>query len=249
MGGGGASMDPSLDIVNFDPAKPAPDMDVMASMRTEGGRKFSCLAWGTAGTETGACPYGMVAGGLESGIVSLWNPAGILKGDGSGLIHSVQVHNGAVNCVEFNPLKPNLMASCGADSEVKIISLDDPTNPKMFAPSNNPSTHVGSEVLCCAWNRKLNHILCSCSDKGSTVVWDLKMMKEVINFKDPANRSPVLLSLGTRMCRLSCSLRMTTTGTRRYRCGTCETASTPSRRLLVIRRASSTWRGTPLIQI
>jgi protein transport protein SEC31 len=47
---------------------------------------------------------------------------------------------------------------------------------------------MGSEVLCCAWNRKVPHILCSSSNNGMTVVWDLKQQKEVISFKDPANR-------------------------------------------------------------
>jgi protein transport protein SEC31 len=44
-------------------------------------------------------------------------------------------------------------------------------------------------VTAVAWNRKVEHILCSTSNTGDTVVWDLKKKKEVINFRDPANRS------------------------------------------------------------
>jgi protein transport protein SEC31 len=94
-----------------------------------------------------------------------------------------------VNCVEFNPIKPTIVASCGADSEVNIINLADPTKMETFKPSTGPSKHAGSDVLCCAWNRKVQHILCSCSNQGSTVVWDLKKKQEVICFKDPAGRA------------------------------------------------------------
>eukprot|EP00928_Gymnodinium_smaydae_P038699 TRINITY_DN26635_c0_g1_i1.p1 TRINITY_DN26635_c0_g1~~TRINITY_DN26635_c0_g1_i1.p1 ORF type:complete len:1161 (+),score=204.92 TRINITY_DN26635_c0_g1_i1:294-3485(+) len=162
-------------------------MDVAASIRTS--NRFSSLSWGSLGVES-ACPYGVVAGGLQDGVVSLWSPHAAVSSGGQdqGLISSTQVHQGAVNCLEFNPLKSSILASCGVDSQVKIINLENPAKPEMFAPSTEPSKHAGSEVLCCAWNRKVQHILCSCSNAGSTIVWDLKMKKEVINFKDPSGR-------------------------------------------------------------
>lgn len=36
-----------------------------------------------------------------------------------------------------------------------------------------------------AWNKKVQHILASCSTNGSCVVWDLKKQKPVISFRDP----------------------------------------------------------------
>jgi len=121
--------------------------------------------------------------------VSLWNPHAIINSNGAdqGLIHSQPVHKGQVNCVEFHPLKPNLMATCGSDSEVKIVNVENPSAPSIFEPSSS-NKHQGSEVLCCAWNRVVPHILCSCSNTGTTVVWDLKQKKEVISFQDPASR-------------------------------------------------------------
>lgn len=185
---GGAS-EATLDFVSFDLGKPGHDMDLLASIRTEGGRRFSSVSWGSLGVDTGMYPYGIVAGGLQEGVISLWNPHAIIqsKGADSGLIHTGQVHQGTVNCVEFHPAKPNLMVTCGTDSEVNIINIDKPTTPDLYKPSAN-NLHAGSEVLCCAWNRKVQHILCSCSNTGTTVVWDLKQRKEVISFKDPANR-------------------------------------------------------------
>lgn len=52
----------------------------------------------------------------------------------------------------------------------------------------------GGEITYVAWNKKVQHILASCSTNGSCVVWDLKRQKPVISFKDPnryvANQPP-----------------------------------------------------------
>lgn len=163
-------------------------MEQRATIRTEGGRRFTKLSWGKLGLDA-SCQYGLLAGGLQDGVVSLWNPQTILNSNGTdpGLVHTQSVHKGDVHCVEFHPLKPNLLATCGSDSEVKIVNFDNPAAPSIFEPSTT-NKHQGSEVLCCAWNRIVPHILCSCSNTGTTVVWDLKQKKEVISFQDPASR-------------------------------------------------------------
>eukprot|EP00930_Biecheleria_cincta_P047447 TRINITY_DN3289_c0_g2_i1.p1 TRINITY_DN3289_c0_g2~~TRINITY_DN3289_c0_g2_i1.p1 ORF type:complete len:1170 (+),score=202.35 TRINITY_DN3289_c0_g2_i1:163-3510(+) len=187
--GGAAGSDAVLDFVSFDLGREGMDMDVCASVPIEGGRRFSSISWGKLGVDTGVYPYGIVGGGLHDGIVSLWNPHAAVNSHGAdkGLIHSMPVHNGTVHCVEFHSLKPNLMATCGADSEVKILDITQPKEPKIVRPSQT-NKHAGTEVLCCAWNRIVPHILCSCSNTGTTIVWDLKQNKEVISFQDPANR-------------------------------------------------------------
>lgn len=179
----------TLDFVSFDLGRPGTEMDILASIRVDEGRRFSSISWGSLGVDTGMYPYGILAGGLQEGVISLWNPYAVVHSRGAdpGLVHSIQVHKGTVNCVEFHPAKSNLMATAGADSEVNILNIDKPTQPDLYKPSAT-SKHQGSEVLCCAWNRKVQHILCSCSNTGTTVVWDLKQKKEVISFQDPANR-------------------------------------------------------------
>mmetsp|Transcript_17174 Transcript_17174/g.36925 ORF Transcript_17174/g.36925 Transcript_17174/m.36925 type:complete len:1182 (+) Transcript_17174:168-3713(+) len=187
--GDGAS-ESSLDLVSFDLAKPGQNLDPVASVKTEGGRRFTSLSWGALGTD-GPFPYGLLAGGLQDGIVSLWNPYKIATSQGSdpGLLHTTQVHTGSVNSVQFHPVKPNLLATCGGDGEVDILNCDNPSAPQMYKPSESAKTHQGSEVLNVAWNKKVPHILASCSNKGTTVVWDLKQKKEVISFQDPASRA------------------------------------------------------------
>jgi len=171
--------------MSFDAGRSGADMDLKCSVRTEGGRRFSALSWGKLGHEA-AFPLGCIAGGLQDGTVALWNPNIIFSsGADQGFVTTLQAHKGAVNRVEFHPLN-NLMVTCG-DSEVKIVNLENPSQPSTFEPSTS-NKHVGSEVLSCAWNRVVPHILCSCSNTGTTVVWDLKQKKEVISFQDPASR-------------------------------------------------------------
>jgi protein transport protein SEC31 len=148
------------------------------------------MSWGSFGVDTGAYPLGILAGGLQGGVVSLWNPHEIVqsKGASAGLLYSSPIHGEGVNCVECHPTKANLLATAGADGEVNILNIENSSQPDLYKPSSAPSKHVGSEVLCVSWNRKVAHILCSASNTGQTVVWDLKRKAEVISFKDPANR-------------------------------------------------------------
>jgi protein transport protein SEC31 len=177
----------TLDFVSFDPAKPGNQMEVIASVQPERGLKFASMSWGKVSRE--GFPNGVLAGGLQEGVVSLWNPYAIVKSKGAdpGLVYSGKIHSGTVNCVEFNPFKPNLMATAGADSEVNILDIGNIQQPELYKPSAN-NKHAGSEVLCCAWNRGVPHILCSSSNTGATVVWDLRKKAEVLTFQDPGGR-------------------------------------------------------------
>eukprot|EP00913_Durusdinium_trenchii_P016527 g15533.t1 len=161
-----SASDATLDFMSFDAGRTGADMDLKCSVRTEGGRRFSALSWGKLGHEA-AFPLGCIAGGLQDGTVALWNPNIIFSsGADQGFVTTLQAHKGAVNRVEFHPLN-NLMVTCG-DSEVKIVNLENPSQPSTFEPSTS-NKHVGSEVLSCAWNRVVPHILCSCSNTGTTV--------------------------------------------------------------------------------
>jgi protein transport protein SEC31 len=42
------------------------------------------------------------------------------------------------------------------------------------------------EITYLAWNRKVQHILATCTGAGTVVVWDLKKQRPVISFKDPS---------------------------------------------------------------
>lgn len=50
--------------------------------------------------------------------------------------------------------------------------------------SRGPSQGPGSEIANIAWNRKVQHILASCTVGGSVTVWDLKKQQPVLNIRD-----------------------------------------------------------------
>ena len=47
------------------------------------------------------------------------------------------MHAGPVNSAEFNPLRPNLMAT-GGGADVNILDIQDPVNPNMSARAGGP---------------------------------------------------------------------------------------------------------------
>lgn len=53
-----------------------------------------------------------------------------------------------------------------------------------YAQSRNPSQGAGGEIANISWNRKLQHILASCTIGGSVTVWDLKKQQPVLNVRD-----------------------------------------------------------------
>ncbi|KAL3153542.1 hypothetical protein ABBQ38_011870 [Trebouxia sp. C0009 RCD-2024] len=56
------------------------------------------------------------------------------------------------------------------------------------AQSRNPSQGAGGEIANISWNRKVQHILASCTVGGSVTVWDLKKQQPVLNIRDSSGR-------------------------------------------------------------
>ena len=99
---------------------------------------------------------------------------------------SIDKHTGPVRGLELNPNMPKLLASGAANSEVYITDLTNPQSPNVFSPGSMPA--APADIACVAWNRKVSHILASTSHNGTSVVWDLKLKRPVINFTDTNNR-------------------------------------------------------------
>jgi len=94
------------------------------------------------------------------------------------------IHDGfSVNAIEFNPLKPALLASGGKEVYIQDISKSI-HSPTVFTPGE-PNYHEGNIVTSISWNRVVPYILASASNDGTVVVWDLKNSKAIFNFKDP----------------------------------------------------------------
>ncbi|PKY23363.1 WD40 repeat-like protein [Rhizophagus irregularis] len=137
--------------------------------------RFDRLVWGIANDKT----YGIVAGGLENGEISLYDPAIILEGGDSekALILRNNAHSGNVRGLQFNPFQINLLASAATNAEIFIWDLtkpDKPYTPGARSPKLENITHL-------AWNNQVQHILATSSNTGSTVIWDLRSKKHVMD--------------------------------------------------------------------
>jgi protein transport protein SEC31 len=167
------------------------------------GAHFTSIDWETFG-EDGSYPYGVIATGLDNGVVGLWDANQIIQnsqadsfgGDSNqrGLISLQEVHDGPVHTLAFNPFRQHLIASGGV--EVAVHNLEkNIAEPDVFSPGSD--VHQGSTITSVSWNRKVPHILGSASQNGISVVWDLKLNKSIFNFSDPsrvANNRNVCLS-------------------------------------------------------
>jgi protein transport protein SEC31 len=65
---------------------------------------FTSIAWSTPGDKEN----GIIAGGMDDGAVTLWNPSTILNSQsdqiGHGCVSVQNIHDGfCVNAIEFNP--------------------------------------------------------------------------------------------------------------------------------------------------
>ncbi|KAK9829183.1 hypothetical protein WJX72_004364 [[Myrmecia] bisecta] len=156
--------------------------------------RFHRLAWGTQGQESHAHPLGLLAGGLTDGAIVVWDPAKVVGeetngGESAALVSKLQKHTAAVKGLEFNSFSPNLLASGGADADLCIWDLTTPARPNLYpALKSSGQNGPGADITHLAWNRKVQHILASCSANGTVVVWDLKKQHPVISLKDNAGR-------------------------------------------------------------
>lgn len=89
-------------------------------------------------------------------------------------------HSGAIKSLEFNPIKPHILATAGAKGELFIYDINHVEDG--FALGN---AAAGSDELeCVAWNRKLPHILATGGSSGFVSVWDLKTKKASLRFNN-----------------------------------------------------------------
>ncbi|KAG8718804.1 protein transport protein S31, partial [Ceratobasidium sp. 395] len=154
-----------------------PDLqDGNLTLGAEGGAfRFNRLAWGYVNPDR---PEGVIAAGLESGQLELWDPAQITHETDISSARLLQntTHTGPVRALHFNPLQHSLLASGGTGSELYIWDLKNPATP--YTPGARSQRLDGVSSL--AWNAQVAHILASSSASGYTVVWDLRGKREVV---------------------------------------------------------------------
>ncbi|KAK6206508.1 protein transport protein S31 [Pestalotiopsis sp. IQ-011] len=144
--------------------------------------RFYDIAWGPP-TEEHA--QGIIAGALENGALDLWDAQKLIEGSSDALIARTTKHTGAIKSVQFNPLRPQILATAGAKGELFIYDVNDPSN--AFRLGNTAAR--SDDLECVAWNRKVAHILATGGTGGFVTVWDLKTKKASLTLNN--NRKAV----------------------------------------------------------
>jgi protein transport protein SEC31 len=120
---------------------------------------FSKIAWGTKGISDQSLQYGILAGGMSTGSLNLWDAAKIPEQPESALLARVDKHSGPIQGIEFNPQQPNLLATCASDGEVLIWDLMKVSSPTSSRPSSDASPNrFGVSTL--AWNPQVPYVRC-----------------------------------------------------------------------------------------
>ncbi|CAE6512434.1 unnamed protein product [Rhizoctonia solani] len=148
--------------------------------------RFNRLAWGYVNPDR---PKGVLAAGLESGQLELWDPAQITHETDVSSARLLQnnTHTGPVRALHFNSLQTSLLASGSVGSELYIWDLKNPSTP--YTPGARSQRLDGISAL--GWNAQVAHILASSSLSGYTVVWDLRGKREVVALQYGGGGGPV----------------------------------------------------------
>jgi len=144
--------------------------------------RFYDIAWGQSSEDH---PKGIIAGALENGSLDLWDAEKLISGDSDALISRTTKHTGAIKALQFNPLRPQTLATAGAKGELFIYDVNDPSSAFRLGTAAARS----DDLECVAWNTKVSHILATGGSGGFVTVWDLKTKKASLTLNN--NRKAV----------------------------------------------------------
>ncbi|KAG1671258.1 Protein transport protein Sec31A [Nymphon striatum] len=171
----------ALEIYGLNLTEPGLDMSLKGSIVSE--HRFHNIAWGCHEvTSSDKDTTGVIVGGADDGNLIVYDPSKILQGN-KGIIFQKNNHNGPVRTLDFNPHKPNLLASGSSESEIFIWDLLHPVKPMTPGTKSQPL----EDVACVAWNCQVQHILAS-TFPGKCVVWDLRKNEPIIKVSDTSYR-------------------------------------------------------------
>ncbi|KAJ1605104.1 WD repeat protein [Cryptosporidium canis] len=190
---GGCGLSPCLSVGLIDITNSGKDIENIGTSPLSS--RCTSIAWGSYNSEEGA--LGLICTGMEDGNMGLFRPVlSTYDGREGGRevvlerLCEATIHPSAVGCLEFNRTDHHLLASGGNDGKVYVVDLSDGITGSLnyFEPGKE-NKHGDYDVTSLKWNPKVPHIMASSSSNGNTAIWDLKMKKSAISFRDPAQRS------------------------------------------------------------
>ena len=93
-------------------------MPCLASLQVD--QRFHKVVWGTSGMAEGTTPAGLIVGGADRGMISMYDANKLIKGEENALVFSKDKHTGPVSALDFNPFQSNLIASGASESELSV---------------------------------------------------------------------------------------------------------------------------------
>ncbi|XP_060096936.1 protein transport protein Sec31B [Heteronotia binoei] len=171
----------TLDIFEVDFRDPSLEMKCRGSLSTA--NRFHKLIWGRFASG-GSDPSGVIAGGGDNGVITLYSASQILTSANEPAIDHVEKHTGPVRALDFNPFQDNLLASGANNSEIYIWDLNNFSMPMTPGTKSQPP----EDIIVVAWNQQVQHILSSAHPSGKAVVWDLRKNEPIIKVSDHSNR-------------------------------------------------------------
>ena len=175
------STNSNLEIYGLNLTESGHDMPRVASLPVE--QRYHKLVWGAMGISDGNNPSGLIVGGADRGVISIYDAAKLMKGGDDALVFTKDKHTGPVAALDFNPFQSNLLASGGSESEIYIWDVNKPTAPMTPGGKSQPL----DDVRCVSWNRQVQHILAS-TFSSRCVVWDLRKNDPIIKVSDSTSR-------------------------------------------------------------
>ncbi|KAF1977851.1 WD40 repeat-like protein [Bimuria novae-zelandiae CBS 107.79] len=165
------SNDTTLELweLDLDSAEQGLELQPIATVNVES--RFNGIAWSQPSESH---PRGVIAGALDSGALVLWDAEKLQNGESDALIEQIDKHTGPISALQFNPFRPNILASAGAKGELFVHDLDDQSKSfRLGKAGANPDEYTSLD-----WNKKVAHILATGSSGGFVTVWDVKGKKE-----------------------------------------------------------------------
>lgn len=167
--------------LNLDDSTQATELQPLASVDTDS--RFHDIAWSKSSDEHA---QGVIAGALESGSLDLWDAEKLLNKDGDAHFSRTSNHSGPIKAVQFNPFRPELLATAGANGELFIADLNNVG--QAFRMGN--AVARSDDYECLDWNKKVPHILATGSNGGFVTIWDVKSRRESLTLNN-YSRKPV----------------------------------------------------------
>lgn len=95
-------------------------------------------------------------------------------------ISRTSAHSGAIKALQFNPHRPELLASAGAKGELYITDLNNAANPFRLGQA----TARPEDFDALDWNKQVAHIMATGGSNGFVTVWDVKAKKESLTLNN-----------------------------------------------------------------